>query len=164
MEDHSNLILRREVLLHMKNHCSKKVLILGRLFKGLISLVLISLLIIPLTAQGTRLLQQPSVSKRHIAFVHAGDVWIVNRDGGVARQLTSFPDKETYPFLSPDGKRIFFVSPVSPDDSSKRIPSGHGNIWFTEKVKLFRFREDGDLVGNLLEEVFYLIKGFIWSI
>jgi len=75
---------------------------------GVPPLLFLFLLISPLTAQGTRLLQQPSVSKDHIAFVHAGDVWVVSRDGGVARQLTNFPDAESYPFLSPDGNLVAF--------------------------------------------------------
>ena len=34
------------------------------------------------------LLQQPAVSKTHIAFGFAGDLWVVGRDGGDARRLT----------------------------------------------------------------------------
>jgi hypothetical protein len=30
----------------------------------------------------TRLLRQPAVSKDHLAFVWAGDIWVSDRDGG----------------------------------------------------------------------------------
>ncbi len=61
------------------------------------------------TAQGTRLLRQPDVSERDIAFVHANDLWIVDRDGGNARRLTSAEGAETGPKLSPDGSMLAFT-------------------------------------------------------
>src|SRR5690606_5848652 len=62
----------------------------------------------PLQAQSTRLLREPTVSARHIAFAYANDIWIVERDGGDARRLTSFPGQETNPQLSPDGRWVAF--------------------------------------------------------
>lgn len=59
-------------------------------------------------AQGTRFLRQPTVSADHIAFVHANDIWIVGRDGGEARRLTSDAGAETHPHFSPDGRWIAF--------------------------------------------------------
>ena len=72
--------------------------------------VVLALLFAPilLHAQGTRLLRQPTVSSTQIAFAYAGDIWIVNRDGGDARRLTSFPGTESNPHFSPDGKQIAF--------------------------------------------------------
>ena len=35
------------------------------------------------------LLQRPTVSATQVAFVYAGDLWLVNRDGGDARRLTA---------------------------------------------------------------------------
>ncbi|MDP2958706.1 MAG: PDZ domain-containing protein [Longimicrobiales bacterium] len=60
------------------------------------------------TAQGTRFLRQPSVGPDAIAFVHANDVWVVGRDGGQARRLTSDEGAETEPAFSPDGRWIAF--------------------------------------------------------
>src|SRR6478672_2130545 len=61
----------------------------------------------PLHAQ-TRMLRSPSVSARHIAFAHAGNIWIVDRSGGAARRLTSFAGEASNPKLSPDGSRVAF--------------------------------------------------------
>ncbi len=61
------------------------------------------------TAQGTRFLRQPSVGPDAIAFVHANDVWVVGRDGGQARRLTSDDGAETEPAFSPDGRWIAFT-------------------------------------------------------
>jgi tricorn protease len=56
----------------------------------------------------TRLLEQPAISRMHIAFVYAGDLWIVNRGGAEARKLTSDEGVESSPAFSPDGKLIAF--------------------------------------------------------
>ena len=67
----------------------------------------------PLVAQdagGTRLLRQPTMSASQIAFEYGGDLWIVGRDGGDARRLTSTPAVESDPHFSPDGKWIAFTS------------------------------------------------------
>jgi tricorn protease len=59
-------------------------------------------------AQGTRLLRHPAVSRDAIAFEYGGDLWVVSRNGGDARRLTSTPEMETDPAFSPDGTRIAF--------------------------------------------------------
>ena len=41
-----------------------------------------------LSGQGTRLLRDPDISETKIAFVHANDIWTVNREGGEAKRLT----------------------------------------------------------------------------
>ena len=62
----------------------------------------------PATAQGTRFLRQPDVVAAAIVFVHANDIWVVGRDGGTARRLTSAEGAETDPAFSPDGRMIAF--------------------------------------------------------
>jgi tricorn protease len=55
------------------------------------------------------LLRMPAVSKTQIAFSYGGDLWIVDRNGGDARHLTSDIGIETNPFFSPDGSLIAFT-------------------------------------------------------
>lgn len=59
-------------------------------------------------AQGTRILRQPTGSQSHIVFVHSNDLWVVARDGGDARRLTTAIGAEVNPRLSPDGKTVAF--------------------------------------------------------
>jgi tricorn protease len=59
-------------------------------------------------AEPTLMLRQPAVSKDHLAFVYAGDLWLADRDGGNARRLTSHAAGEFLPRFSPDGRRIAF--------------------------------------------------------
>ena len=51
------------------------------------------------------LLRFPTVSKTQIVFNYGGDLWIVGRDGGEARLLTSAVGDESVPHFSPDGTR-----------------------------------------------------------
>ena len=56
-----------------------------------------------------RLMQMASVSKDSIAFVYAGDIWIVPRAGGVATRLSSPRGSESFPRFSPDGLSLAFT-------------------------------------------------------
>ena len=44
---------------------------------------------------GPLLLQKPTLSKTHIVFAYAGDLWSVPREGGDAVRLTSGSGNET---------------------------------------------------------------------
>lgn len=61
-----------------------------------------------LTAQTTRLLRQPDISRSQIVFAYANDLWLVASQGGEARRLTSFQGSESNPHFSPDGQWIAF--------------------------------------------------------
>ncbi|HYW67081.1 MAG TPA: hypothetical protein VFB10_10285, partial [Candidatus Dormibacteraeota bacterium] len=72
------------------------------------TLVLLAFLLsIPLAnAQSSNtalLLRKPTVSRAQIAFSYGGDLWIVDRNGGEARRLTSDVGIEFDPYFSPDG-------------------------------------------------------------
>jgi tricorn protease len=72
------------------------------------------------------LLRFPTVSKTQIAFNYAGDLWIVSRDGGEARQLTSGIGDETLPVFSPDGSRIAFSAEYDGNVDVYVIPASGG--------------------------------------
>src|ERR1700690_4433336 len=68
-----------------------------------------ALTVIAAAADEPLLLQKPTLSKTHIVFAYAGDLWSVPRDGGDAVRLTSGAGTETAPAFSPDGTRIDFT-------------------------------------------------------
>jgi tricorn protease len=55
------------------------------------------------------LLREPTISRTHVVFVFAGDLWIAPRDGGDARRLTAGVGWEREPRFSPDGRLIAFT-------------------------------------------------------
>ena len=54
------------------------------------------------------LFRNPTVSKTQIVFEYANDLWIVPREGGEARHLTTGVGREFNPHFSPDGTQIAF--------------------------------------------------------
>jgi len=79
------------------------------------------------TAQETRLLRHPTVSRDSVAFEYAGDLWIVSRSGGQARRLTSTPGVEIDPRFSPDGSQIAFTATVAGNTDVYVMPAGGGD-------------------------------------
>jgi tricorn protease len=77
-------------------------------------------------AQTLHLFRSPSLSPTEIAFLYADDVWVVAKDGGVARRLTSTANVEGEPFFSPDGKAIAFSARVGGIVAVYTIPAAGG--------------------------------------
>jgi tricorn protease len=75
---------------------------------------------------GTRLLRSPTVSATHLAFAYANNVWSVERAGGLARRLTSFPGQTSNPRFSPDGKWIAFSGEYSGNTDVYVMPAEGG--------------------------------------
>src|SRR5436309_8425742 len=78
-------------------------------------------------AQGTRLLRQPAVSRDLVTFEYGGDLWVVARNGGQARRLTSTPGVETEPHFSPDGSQIAFTGTVAGNTDVYVVPTAGGD-------------------------------------
>jgi tricorn protease len=72
------------------------------------------------------LLRKPSVSRTQIVFSYAGDLWIVSREGGDARRLTSGIGKETDPVFSPDGTLIAFTGEYDGNQDAYVVPATGG--------------------------------------
>lgn len=57
----------------------------------------------------TRLMRFPTIHGNHVVFSYAGDLYTVQKSGGIARQLTNDKGNELFPRFSPDGKYIAFT-------------------------------------------------------
>ncbi|MBZ5658248.1 MAG: PDZ domain-containing protein [Acidobacteriia bacterium] len=72
------------------------------------------------------LLRFPTVSKTQLVFNYGGNLWIVGRDGGDARQLTSGIGIETLPHFSPDGSLIAFTGEYDGNRDVYVVPATGG--------------------------------------
>jgi len=68
---------------------------------------------------GPAMIGRVAVNRTHIVFNYAGDLWILDRNGGEARQLTTHPGEESFPAFSPDGSQLAFA----------RNAGGNWDIW-----------------------------------
>ncbi|HEV3039730.1 MAG TPA: hypothetical protein VHA33_18320 [Candidatus Angelobacter sp.] len=77
-------------------------------------------------ASGPLLMQKPTLSKTHITFSYAGDLWLVSREGGVAHLLTSGSGTKTGPVFSPDGSMIAFTGDYDANVDVYVMPAAGG--------------------------------------
>jgi len=103
--------------------------VLSRFALVLIGAFFFFLAVAPLRAQSSNqyaLLRKPTVSKTQIAFSYGGDLWIVDRNGGEARRLTSDVGIEIDPVFSPDGTMIAFTGEYDGNEDVYVIPAAGG--------------------------------------
>jgi tricorn protease len=72
------------------------------------------------------LMRNPTLSRTHIVFVYAGDLWIAPRDGGEAARLTSGVGTETTPLFSPDGTMVAFTGEYDGNVDVYIVPAAGG--------------------------------------
>jgi tricorn protease len=89
-------------------------------------LALVALAAAGIADDGRLLLQKPTLSKTHIVFAYAGDLWTVAREGGDAVRLTSGNGNETDPAFSPDGTRIAFTGEYDGNVDVFVVPASGG--------------------------------------
>jgi tricorn protease len=73
-----------------------------------------------------RLLRFPAIYNDHIVFSQAGDLYMVDARGGLARKLTSHIGYEMFPKFSPDGKLIAFTGQYDGNTEVFIIPATGG--------------------------------------
>ena len=71
---------------------------------------LMASLVLCAVAQGAAplLLRNPSLAEGRIAFLYGGDIWMVPRQGGEARRVTSVGIVSAGPYFSPDGLQLAY--------------------------------------------------------
>jgi len=84
----------------------------GRALQGVLTALLVlasAVFAFGVDLNDTRLLAQPAISKDHIAFIYAGDLWVADLDGKNVKRLTADEGAELNPTFSPDGSLIAFT-------------------------------------------------------
>ncbi len=72
------------------------------------------------------LLRFPTISKTQIVFTYGDDLWIVSREGGEARHLTSGIGIEDLPAFSPDGTLVAFTGEYDGNRDVYVVPAAGG--------------------------------------
>ena len=72
------------------------------------------------------LFRQPTINKTDIVFSYAGDLWMVARNGGDARRLTTGIGIEGNPYFSPDGNWVAFTGEYDGNTDVYIIPAAGG--------------------------------------
>ncbi len=95
----------------------------------------------------TRLLSQPAVSARHVAFLYANNLWIADLDGSNVRRLTSTVGSVTNPVFSPDGSLLAFSAQYDGNTDVYTIPVEGGSprrlTWHPSPDVVRGFTPDG---------------------
>jgi tricorn protease len=144
------------------------------------TVIFFSMAALTVTAQHeTRLMRFPTIHGNHVVFSYAGDLYTVQKSGGIARQLTNDKGNELFPRFSPDGKyiaftgqydgntevfvipaeggvprRVTYTATLQRDDVSDRM--GPNNIvmtWKDNNTIIYRSRKKSfnDFIGSLFE-------------
>lgn len=94
---------------------------------ALLAICALCVLTIPTaTQERPTLFQDPAVNATHVVFVYGGDLWIVPRDGGDARRLTTGVGVEVNPTFSPDGATIAFTGEYDGNMDVYTVPAAGG--------------------------------------
>ncbi len=98
----------------------------------------------------TRLMEQPTISQDHIAFIYANDLWVAELDGSQPRRLTVSEGIESLPHFSPDGRHIAFSAEYDGNMDAYLLPVEGGIprrlTWHPSADLVKGFTPDGDKV------------------
>ncbi len=90
--------------------------------KTIFSILLLCVWAVSYAQIDARMFRYPDISKTQITFTYAGDIWIVDKDGGTATKLSSPKGEESFPKFSPDGQTIAFSGNYSGNMDVYTIP------------------------------------------
>ncbi|MFA7327221.1 MAG: S41 family peptidase [Candidatus Kapaibacterium sp.] len=127
----------------------------------------------------SKLLRFPNSSDTQITFTHAGDIFVVPINGGLARRVTVSDGIEMFPRFSPDGKTIAFAGEYNGNQQVFVMPSEGGmpiQRTFNMDVEglpermgpnkiILEWTKDGkDVVYRSREESWHVLEGKIFTV
>src|SRR5437762_3892443 len=98
----------------------------------------------------TRLLSQPAIGPKNVAFIYSEDLWVADIDGKNPRRLTTDIGVESHPVFSPDGTVIAFSAQYDGNVDVYTIPVEGGQptrlTWHPAADTVRGFTPDGKSV------------------
>lgn len=94
--------------------------------KNLLFTFIALFLLFDVSAEEARLLRFPHIHGNQVVFSYAGDLYITDVQGGLARKLTSDIGYEMFPRFSPDGRYIAFTGQYDGNTEVFVIPAEGG--------------------------------------
>ena len=94
-----------------------------------VSMLAAAVAAVPSTLAGqvsARMFRYPDVSATQIAFVYAGDIWVVPKTGGTAQRLTTPRGEELFPRFSPDGTKLAYSANYDGNTDVYVVPAQGG--------------------------------------
>ncbi|HQW85508.1 MAG TPA: hypothetical protein PK987_13640, partial [Ferruginibacter sp.] len=145
------------------------IMIANTIFKKLFFISILFIAHATTLAQGTRLLRQPAISASQIAFAYGGDIWTVQKNGGLAQRITSTAAVESDPHFSPDGKWIAFSSNRSGITQVYIVPASGGTptrlTWYPASSAARDFTPDGkEILFSTSRETAPTGYGRLWKV
>ncbi len=95
--------------------------------KLFLTIAAIIFMLVAFSQQEARLLRFPAIYDNQVVFTFAGDLYTVDKSGGVARKLTSGVGYEMFARFSPDGKSIAFTGQYDGNTEVFLIPAEGGS-------------------------------------
>ncbi len=127
-----------------------------------------------------RLMRFPAIHGDQVVFSHAGDLYTVDRDGGLARKLTNDEGYEAFARFSPDGKHIAFTGQYDGNTEVYLIPAPGGipeRLTFTATLGrddvsdrmgpnniVMTWKDDDEIIFRSRMKSFNSFKGQLFSI
>ncbi len=123
-----------------------------RCWKSCACVLLVAVLCAPLGAQKSQLgyYRQPAIWNDTLLFVAEGDLWRVPLSGGVAQRLTSHPEEESRPAISPDGRTVAFAATYEGPGEVYTLPLDGGTptrlTWDASRPSWISWTAQGDVL------------------
>src|SRR5512136_2645747 len=121
--------------------------------RGRVLLILVlTALCAPTAAQKPQLgyYRFPAIFSDTIVFVAEGDLWRVGIGGGVAQRLTTHPEEESRPAISPDGKTVAFTATYEGPGEVYTLPIDGGvpvrQTWDASRPAWLTWTPDGNIL------------------
>jgi len=86
-----------------------------------------------------------------VAFIAAGDLWVMDTELREPRQVTNTPGRERIPVFSPDGEYIFFARDEKGQGDIWRAERAEAEMywWQNEKFELKRMTQDAEVESDI---------------